>query len=82
MANKTPLQRLREERKKTLKDVADAVGTDTGNLSRVERGKQCSVELAARLVDYYGRRAISELEILYPERYPGKQPRRSARAAA
>lgn len=85
---KTPLQRLREKRGLTLKEVADAVDTDTGNLSRMERGIQKSVDLAAKLVTFYGPGAITELEILYPERYPdpaAKQAprrRRPARVAA
>jgi transcriptional regulator with XRE-family HTH domain len=38
-----------------LLEVAQAVGTDTGNLSRIERGSQTpSGELAARLHNYYG----------------------------
>lgn len=66
----TPLKRLRVQRKLTLQEVADAVGSDTGNLSRIEAGKQKSLEIAAKLVDYFGRDAISEAEILYPDRYP------------
>jgi predicted transcriptional regulator len=85
---KTPLQRLREKRGLTLKEVADAVDTDTGNLSRMERGHQKSVELAERLVKFYGQGQITELEILYPERYPApatqtrSRRRRAAGAAA
>lgn len=66
----TPLKRLRTQRKHTLQEVADAIGTDTGNLSRIEAGRQKSLDLAAKLVDFFGREAISEAEILYPERYP------------
>jgi transcriptional regulator with XRE-family HTH domain len=54
MEPKTPAQRLREKRGLTLKEVADAVGTDTGNLSRIESGRQKSVELAEKLVKFYG----------------------------
>jgi transcriptional regulator with XRE-family HTH domain len=54
---KTPAQRLREKSGLTLKEVADAVGTDTGNLSRIESGRQKSVELAEKLVKFYGQGA-------------------------
>lgn len=66
----TPLRRLRRTRALTLETVAAAVGTDTGNLSRIERGKQTSLALAAALVDYFGVGDITEAEILYPERFP------------
>lgn len=65
----TPLRRLRRARKLTLETVAAAVGTDTGNLSRIERGKQTSLALAEALVGYFGN-GITEAEILYPERFP------------
>lgn len=82
---KTPIQRLRERLELTLQDVATATGIDTGNLSRIESGKQKSVEAAATLVRFFKKRgeAITELEILYPERYPPtKQEReRGARVA-
>ena len=65
----TPLRRLRLSRHLTLKHVAEAVGLDTGNLSRIEAGKQKSPDMAERLVTFYGRDAIDELQILYPERY-------------
>lgn len=65
----TPLRRLRKERGLTLLEVARAVGTDTGNLSRIEKGKQQSPELAPKLVEFFGSEHITELEILYPDRY-------------
>lgn len=69
MSATTPLRRLRNARKKTLQEVAQAIGTDTGNLSRMEQGKQKSLVMAERLVEFYGK-GITESEILYPERYP------------
>lgn len=62
----TPLRALRKARQLTLQDVATAIGTDTGNLSRIEQGAQRSLELARKLVDFYGRDSITEVEILYP----------------
>lgn len=75
----TPLKRLRLARGKTLKAVADGVNSDPGNISRIERGKQCSPALAAKLVAFFGADAISELEILYPQRYPTKKKARNSR---
>jgi transcriptional regulator with XRE-family HTH domain len=76
----TPLKRLRLKRKLTLLDVASAVGTDTGNLSRIESGAQKSVALAEKLVEYFGRDSICESEILYPDRYPDSKKRRAEAA--
>ena len=54
----------------TLHAVAQAVESDATNISRVERSLQkASPELAEKLVSYFGREAIDELQILYPERY-------------
>lgn len=65
----TPLRQIRIIQQKTLADVALAVGTTKGHLSIVETsGSGASPELAERLVQYFGADAISELEILYPER--------------
>lgn len=66
----TPLRLVRQARNLTLQVVADAVGIDTGSLSRIEQGKQgCSSETAAKLAAFFGPADITELEILYPERY-------------
>lgn len=48
------LRDARLARQKTLKEVAEAVGTDVGNLSRIESGQVPKRELAARLVEYFG----------------------------
>lgn len=65
----TPLKTLREARGMTLQSVAQAVGTDRGNLSRIENGKQRpSPELAERLALHFGY-AITEMQLLYPERF-------------
>jgi predicted transcriptional regulator len=75
----TPLRRLRKRLKRTLQQVADAIKSDTGNVSRIEQGKQCSPEQAEKLVEYFGRGSISEIEILYPERYPATKKRQGNR---
>lgn len=71
----TPLKRARLAKKWTLADVSarlaqlgDAV--DSGNLSRVERGVQrSSAALAENLSKVFGGE-ITEIHILYPERFP------------
>lgn len=46
---------LRKQLGKTLEDVAFAAGTDSGNLSRIERGHQgCSVEMLSRIAEAMG----------------------------
>ena len=65
----SPLKQARLKREKTLQEVADAVGIDTGNLSRIERGLQVpSKELTETLAKYFGGE-ITELQIIYPERF-------------
>lgn len=57
------------KRQLTLQDVAQAVGTDTGNLSRIERGLQIpSKELAEALVKFFDHE-ITETQLIYPERF-------------
>ena len=68
----SPLRTLRHRLKLSLDTVANHVSTNTGNLSRIENGKQrASPELAERLAKYFGY-AINEIQILYPERFTGK----------
>ena len=67
--NAAPLKALRIKRGLTLQEVSDIVGTDPGNLSRVENLKQkASPDLAEKLAKYFGGE-ITELQILYPERF-------------
>ena len=64
---KTPLRRARESRDMTIPEAAQLMGIDPGNLSRIERGLQMpSKDLTAAIAKQFG---LSELEILYPERY-------------
>lgn len=66
---KSPLRAERERRGLTLKAVAHAVSMDQGNLSRVERGEQLpSKELIEALCKYFDG-AVTELEIIFPERF-------------
>lgn len=66
-----PIKAIRRERGQTLAAVADAVKTDVGNLSRIENCKQtASPDLAERLAKHFGY-AVTEIQILYPERFTG-----------
>lgn len=66
----TPLRKIRLAREESIHQVADAVGTNAGNLSRIETSKQkASPELAEKLATYFGY-AVTEIQILYPERFP------------
>lgn len=65
----TPLKSARKRAGKTLEIVSAAVGSDTGNLSRIERGLQVpSKDLTEKLVNYFGGE-ITETQIIYPERF-------------
>lgn len=66
---KTKLYSVRKASGLTLQEVGNVVGVDAGNLSRLERGVQkASLKLAEKISKLFQGR-ISELEILYPERY-------------
>ena len=64
----TPLKRARIRRNLTQLAVADATGIRQGYFSRLENGEAPSPETAAKLAAYFGGE-LTELEILYPERY-------------
>ncbi|ENF1824109.1 helix-turn-helix transcriptional regulator [Acinetobacter baumannii] len=65
----TPLRQIRLKNNYSLAEVAAAVGSDAGNLSRIEKGNQKpSLQLAADLSKFFNEE-ISELALLYPERY-------------
>lgn len=70
---KSPLRQIRELKGQTIVEVCRAVSTDPGNLSRVENGKQkASTELAEKLAKHFGNE-ITEMEILYPDRFMGSE---------
>lgn len=65
----TPLRRAREKKGETTRAVAAAVDMDQSFYVRVEGGKKrVSPGLAERLALHFGN-SVSEMEILYPERY-------------
>lgn len=64
-----PIKACRIKRGQTLAQVAAAVGTDAGNMSRIENFKQRpSADMAERLARHFGYE-ITEIQILYPERF-------------
>ena len=70
----TPLKQTRLRRHGTLAEVATAVETNPGNLSRIETAKQkASPKRAEKLARYYGHE-VTEMQILYPERYTAEVP--------
>lgn len=79
---KSPLRLAREKRGMTLNALAKIVGSDVGNLSRIERGVQVpSAQLAERICSEFSGE-VSELQLIYPTRYidacpsqPQSQPR-------
>lgn len=78
----TPLKQARILRRWTLADVSARLAqlgdqVDTGNLSRIERGTQrASTSLAESLCKVFntniqeGQEVLTEIHILYPERFP------------
>ena len=67
----TPLRAEREKRDDVAaSQVAKAVGIDQSYYSKIELGKiKPSAEIAERIALYFGH-AVSEMQILYPERFP------------
>lgn len=60
------LKQARLDRGLTLEQVSAAVGIDTGNLSRIERGAQVpSAARTARLAKFFAG-AVTETQIIYP----------------
>lgn len=74
----TPLRKARLDKGWRLADVVSRLAgldcsTDTGNLSRVELGKQqASPSLAENLSRVFDG-ALTEIHILYPDRFVGDQ---------
>lgn len=68
----TPLQRARKAAGQTIETVAAAVNSDTGNISRIERGIQTpSMALTKKLIKHFGP-PLSDAQILCPEQFADK----------
>jgi transcriptional regulator with XRE-family HTH domain len=70
----------------TISQVSVAAGIDPGNLSRIERGVQVpSRDVAERLAQQFVG-VLTELQIIYPERYAtpedGADPEAASKQAA
>ncbi|MDG9784662.1 helix-turn-helix domain-containing protein [Metapseudomonas otitidis] len=70
----TPLKKARTDRKWRLADVCERLrglgeNIDTGNLSRIERCEQRASPATAEKLAQVFDGELSELHILYPERY-------------
>lgn len=71
---KSPLRLIRESKGQTIVEVGRAVSVDPGNLSRIENCKQkSSTELAEKLAKHFNHE-ITEIEILYPDRFVPNDP--------
>lgn len=67
---KTPLRKAREKKGITLGDLAKLVDSDVGNLSRIERGRQIpNSDLAAKICAAFPDSELTELHLIYPQRY-------------
>lgn len=81
----SPLRKARQSRGWRLQQVTDLVralggSTDNTNLSRIERCQQtASPALAEKLCLAFGGE-LTELQILYPERFMPKEPGEEAAA--
>jgi transcriptional regulator with XRE-family HTH domain len=64
----SPLRKIRRELGLSLKEVSSSVGTTHSHLSRIERGGTTTRNLASKLSNFFDQN-ISEMEILYPERF-------------
>ena len=66
----TPLKKLRESRGLTQSEVCEAVGVDQTTYSKIESATHTPrKENTEAIVKYFGS-AITELHIIFPERYP------------
>jgi transcriptional regulator with XRE-family HTH domain len=76
----TPLRTAREKRRDSTRTVADAVGINQSQYSRVESGlRRPSPDLANRLAKYFGN-AVTRDQILFPEDYAEQPARKPIRA--
>lgn len=81
MGTRTPLHIVRSKRGHSTREVAEAVGVNQSQYSRVESGKRRpSPDLANRIAKHFGNEVTRD-QILFPEDYleTGKRPSRSAR---
>lgn len=72
----THLRRLIASRGLSEGKVADAIGVDRGHFNRLCKGAPAGRQVAEKIVKYFdalaggkGKGGITEMELIYPERY-------------
>jgi transcriptional regulator with XRE-family HTH domain len=81
--NMTPLRKLRKQRGLSTTEVGAAIGVDQSTYSRIETTGKTTPERAAMIVAYFGGPGfITELHVLYPERFPDFMEQGSFKAAS
>lgn len=65
----TPLQRVRQKRKLTQREVATKNEIDPGHYNRMEKGTEKITPANAEKLSLYFGGAVTELELLYPDRF-------------
>lgn len=71
-----PLRRIIASHGLTEGKVADEIGIDRGHFNRLCKGASAGRKVAERIVEYFdnlaggkGKGGITEMELIYPERY-------------
>lgn len=79
----SPLRNARKQRGWRLQHVVDRLkqvncNMNTGNLSRIERGEQTPSPVTAEKICLVFGGELTELQILYPERFKDQAPKEVA----
>ena len=74
----SPLKKIREKRNLKIVEVAEKVGVTPSNLGRIERGAQIPNRVLAEKLAVFFDGEISEMEILYPERFSAASQKEGA----
>lgn len=69
----SPLRSVRIKKKVTLEQLAKAVGSNVGNLSRIERGIYSPRKNLAEKIAKYFNYEINVFEITWPEKFISKK---------
>jgi transcriptional regulator with XRE-family HTH domain len=73
----TPLKHIRKSRGMTAAGVAAALSMDQGHYTKIENGASTSAATAAKIAAYFAP-AITEIHVLYPDRFPRETPSEAA----
>lgn len=78
----TPLMIARERKGVSLGDMAKALKTSRGHLSRIERGeRRPNLDLAKKISDFFATE-ITRDQILFPEEYAARSNNRRLKKAS